>query len=123
LSRLDPSGLDDFYYMNDKTIINKTDFEDRWFIQHDMGNVIGQGNKFIEGFEFFQANSFETISLYKWSKIDVHFKEDKFVESFKQSLPSFLEDYAKKVGILLPRNLLMRGINYGEKNGLKNCIH
>ena len=100
IARIDPSGLDDFYFMSDKTVKVSTDLADRYYVEHEKGIIKGQGSEVVENVKFFEANSLETVTLYEWHKIDLNFKEGKFEEAFMNSLPDALEEFAIKADLL-----------------------
>jgi hypothetical protein len=108
LIRIDLFGLDDIYYKSGSTVHNpevvKTDEPDRYFIEHDEGNVdvnakAVSGNT-ISG-QFFEVNSFQTISKYFEEKgenstydpkdVDVNWEKEGYPERFNEAIPGFFD--------------------------------
>lgn len=94
--------------MSDKTVKVSTDLVDRYYVEHEIGIIKGKGNEVVENVKFFEANSLETLTLYEWHKIDLNFKEAKFVEAFMNSLPGALEVFAIKADLLPAELYIMR---------------
>ena len=88
IARVDLLGLDDYYYqdkdnytVNDRSWLWDLFVGDRFYAQHDQGDVTyGERN-------YFQANSRQTVAKFDWTDIDLDFRTGEFVTRFEDAIP------------------------------------
>ena len=97
--RVDIDGLDDKYFLNGakEPLIVPNPFPgapDRNFIEHSQGNIIGPNLSGLNGKNFYETSSDETMEIYLKSSGEYHssdiitdFESKEFIERFNDAIP------------------------------------